>query len=244
MSLRENNFWEDHYKQELANFADSGEDGDVWFGRGLSRKICDWALKHLLAHKLSDQRVNIIDIGCGNGFLVFTLLNMIGQALKSQPPSDKIQVTGIDYSRSAVELANKILSTMTLCGVPEIKQCDFLNQEELKSIVGREGKRYNILIDVGTYDAICLIASESEEKLTRSKYQYMRSIYSIAHRTSIFILASCNHTEEELLPVLEYEKPNDLKIEILDRIETPKLQFGGKVGSQVTCLILQISPRD
>lgn len=238
MALREVGFWDRHYEEELKNFDDAGDEGEVWFGRGLSRKIASYIV-NLLKEKTAFHQsnpINILDIGCGNAFLLVTLAQKISSELPNEILTRCI-LSGLDYSANSIELSQKIVSAKELTDRIHLKQCDFLELQRLKEISIDEG--YDIVIDVGTYDAICLLASGSDDKLQSTKITYMTSIYSIVKNNTIFVLASCNHTEEELMSLFELDCRNKRQISKIGQIDTPKLQFGGKEGSQVCCIILK-----
>jgi hypothetical protein len=117
-----------------------------------------------------------------------------------------------------------------------LQRCDFLDLNQVSQL--NQGKKFDFIVDKGTFDAICLLSSDANSGV---REQYKQSIREVSKKGTIFILASCNHTEDELLNVLK-EKPHDrLNIELIGRIETPKIMFGGKEGSQVCCLVLKFN---
>jgi len=62
--------WDSHYEREVANFADFGDEGHVWFGEGSAHRMVQWVRRHY-----EDQPdAAMIDLGCGNGHLVFELV--------------------------------------------------------------------------------------------------------------------------------------------------------------------------
>lgn len=233
MTLREEGFWDDFYGNELKNYEETGDEGEVWLGKGLTRAIITWLIK-----KLSNtyKVPVIIDVGCGNSFLISELITRYRADLGKPRNSSDISIVGLDYSLKAIELSKKILSGKGLDKLVSLHQCDILNYHQVETIV--EKTKGDYIIDVGTFDAVCLLASQSEEELERARTAYLRSIDLLAHDQSVFIIASCNHTEPELLSILS-RNPQKSRWTLVDKIEQPKIMFGGKEGSLVTCLILE-----
>lgn len=239
MALRREGFWDEHYGEELNNFDDAGDEGEVWFGRGLSRKICAQVVDRLKTdvHYGSLPKIEILDIGCGNGFLISNLaLQVKNQYDKNEHA--KCHYMGIDYSANSIELSKKILATKDLdISDVTLRQCNFLDCGQIKEECS--SKKFHFVIDVGTYDAICLLSSESESKLSQTQIAYMRSLYTVVQDGTTFFLASCNHTRDELMCLFELDCPLRLPVTLVGEIETPKLRFGGQEGSQVSCLIIK-----
>lgn len=227
MDLREEGYWDSHYELELKNYREDGDEGEIWFGKGLNRKIVSWLINKFPDHE-EDKTVNIIDIGCGNAFTLCSLAEKL--------QSKRIKLLGIDYSNNSIALSSEIVNLRDLKRLISLSQCDFLDHTKLVEITN--DSKFQYIIDKGTYDAICLLS----KNLTLSKDRYLRSLYSLVTDGSILILASCNHTKEELLKLMETEcETKWINCCLIDEIETPKLQFGGQEGSQVTCLIFKFA---
>lgn len=241
MALRKEGYWDGHYEQELKNYMEDGDEGEIWFGKRLNRNIVEWILEQLSSRAVVDEtiwannKVDVIDIGCGNSFLLCTMMEKFSE--RSEPSRISLNALGIDYSRNSISLSSKIVRDRQMDDLIQLQQCDITSETQVSSIT--EKRKFNFIIDKGTYDALCLLNAESEEKLGQTKEAYLRSIRQLGKPgKSIFILASCNHTEEELLALFD-SMPSDEKPKLIDRIETPSIQFGGKSGSQVTCLIFE-----
>lgn len=232
MELRQEGFWDNHYELELRNYEDGGDEGDVWFGKSLSRRISDWVVDRLLS---SSSNSRILDVGCGNAFTLRTILHKYEDRSGHELASNH-ELLGIDFSSNSIELSRKILKSSALDGRISLCQCDFLDHKQVERACGEF--KYDFIIDKGTYDAICLLASNGNLEETRSKY--MKSIYSLVRDKSIFILASCNYTEEELMKLFQTSSAiNNITSKLIGKIDSPKFQFGGQEGSQVCCLIME-----
>lgn len=61
--------WDKTYKNELANFNNHGDIGDIWFGEESIIRVIDWIKSSNLPKESS-----ILDIGCGNGITLSYLV--------------------------------------------------------------------------------------------------------------------------------------------------------------------------
>ncbi|GFU45790.1 EEF1A lysine methyltransferase 2 [Nephila pilipes] len=104
---------------------------------------------------------------------------------------------------------------------------DFL-KEDVKSSSMFCKREFHVIIDKGTYDAICLDVEHAEKK----RKQYINQILNLLSSNGYFLLFSCNWTKEELL--LHFK---DFMLQ--DEIEVPSIGFGGKVGQTVTALVMK-----
>ncbi|PAV83488.1 hypothetical protein WR25_24054 isoform C [Diploscapter pachys] len=84
--------WDKCYENELKNFEESGQEGEIWFGKRTEKRIVDFITD---SKTLSDCQ--IIDVGCGNGSL-----------LRSLRSKGYRNLTGIDCCDAAVKLADAI----------------------------------------------------------------------------------------------------------------------------------------
>ena len=131
------------------------------FGTESVEKMVEWALEHVP----SSSNASILEVGSGNGTLLFGLLDA---------GYDPITLSGIDYSRGAVSLAKEIANKRG-GGAPSISfsECDFLKDEPkvLDSTQGAsEPGVWDVLMDKGTYDAIALGQKDENGKSPVEKY--------------------------------------------------------------------------
>ncbi|KAI1289443.1 Protein-lysine N-methyltransferase efm4 [Halotydeus destructor] len=206
-------YWEDCYEEELTNFAEHGDEGENWFGEGITRKIIDWLCEHL------DKQSKILDVGCGNGVV---LMRLHGKGFTD--------LNGIDYSQKAVDLAEAVKVERNCLGV-KFSQCDILN--EVGEMNATLGGPFDVVLDKGTYDAICLTP---DADITELRAKYISTITNMLKTSGHFVITSCNWTRDELLKHFTGINSNfKLNTEII----TPSLVFGGQSGNRVTCLIFQ-----
>lgn len=161
-------YWQNRYDQEIVNFRDHGDTGEVWFGESILEKVVRWIDRSPLISKSS----NIIDIGCGNGLLLVELARR-----------GFLNLTGVDYSEKAIILAREVTEKFNLSGINYIV-CDILQPTFQNS--------FDVAVDKGTYDAISL------NENTENRKKYVSNVCNILRANGLLIMTSCNWTKEEL----------------------------------------------
>lgn len=230
MNLREEGCWDTYYETELNNYKEHKDEGDLWFGKPLNKRITRWTV-NFSQGKVHDK-FSIIDIGCGNASLLIDL----SKAFESLVSQFEVTLSGLDYSTPAIQFSRKKVDDSKLPIAINLNQCDLLNHEQVKSITDID---HDLIIDIGTLDAICLLAKkDSSEETAISKY--LKSLSILFCQETTYIIATCNMTEDEVLESILSRAGRFFKYSIIDRIESPTMSFGGKTGSQVTCLILNL----
>ena len=136
-------YWDNRYKEEIANFEDHGDPGEIWFGEDTVERTIEWIKKQESISKNS----KILDIGCGNGMFLVELFTQ-----------GYVNSFGMDYSEDAIELAKSIGQKRNF--KTEYSVCNILE--------GLEGQ-FDVIHDKGTYDAISLNANIKEHRVTYLK---------------------------------------------------------------------------
>lgn len=219
--------WDDFYKKEIENFNTNSEDtGECWFDdSNAETKIIEYLLNYFEEGKAADD-ANILDVGTGNGHLLFQL----HEELSESDVGEKAQFAGIDYSPHSVlfakEIANRKYSDVGF----KFEQVDLL-QKECAFIQKNQGS-FQIVLDKGTLDAIALNQQPIAEFGGKIGMEiYASQVSQMMAKGSILLITSCNFTESELIDVITESGTNDLSV--YDKIEYPKIQFGGVEGSTV-----------
>lgn len=230
MALKKEGYWDDHYREELKNFDQNGDEGEIWFGVRLTRRI----VERLLLRIINQEEFALLDIGCGNAALLCMLVEQMREK-KLPHSSDRVKLVGVDYSKESIALAKRVVDNRNLSDTITLYQADILEPTCSDCF----GIKYQFLVDKGTLDAICLLYGETAEKLHQTKIRYLESVYYCAKEGSVFLLASCNNTKDELLSLFDLKCRYQRHAELIDILETPKIIYGGKEGSQVSCIIVE-----
>ncbi|KAM9188332.1 EEF1A lysine methyltransferase 2 [Mergus octosetaceus] len=197
--------WDAAYERELRFFQDTGDAGEIWFGEESMVRVIRWLEKQKVPHDSP-----VLDIGTGNGVLLVELAK-----------SGYTNLTGIDYSPSAIKLSEKVREKEGMSNI-KLQVEDFLAPSANLS-------GFQICIDKGTFDAISL----NPDNAVGKRKQYVRSLRNVLKPEGFFLITSCNWTKEELLE--EFKEG----FEILEELPTPKFCFGGRIGNSVTALVFQ-----
>ncbi|XP_002722194.4 EEF1A lysine methyltransferase 2 isoform X1 [Oryctolagus cuniculus] len=199
--------WDAVYERELQTFQEYGDTGEIWFGEESMMRLIRWMQKQKIPLDAS-----VLDIGTGNGVFLVELAKF-----------GFSNITGIDYSPSAIQLSERILEKEGLSNI-KLKVEDFLNLSTKLS-------GFQICIDKGTFDAISLNPDNAIEK----RKQYVKSLSRVLKVKGFFLITSCNWTKEELLN--EFSEG----FELFEELPTPMFSFGGKSGNSVAALVFQKS---
>ena len=174
--------WDETYKSELANFADNPDDeGEIWFGEDALYRVLAWFDRN---RDLVPLTASILDLGCGNGV---TCLHLLGEGFTD--------VTGVDYSPEAIELARKIAAKHGYSTTQvKFETCDIL-ADPADATLPLHGRTFDVLFDKGTYDAVSL--DPEGAKIQRDKY--IANVRGMLNDGAFLVITSCNWTKDELL---------------------------------------------
>lgn len=209
-SISTSNSWDNVYQEELANFEDIGDEGEIWyddydqcdlshtniapsrFGIESVEKMAAWAQSNVPR----SSQPSIIEIGSGNGTLLFALAESGYLATT---------LTGVDYSADAVNLANAISIKRGTIGIT-FMESDFLKDDLHKN------NMWDLVLDKGTYDAIAL-GTKDEYGLSPAA-RYPAQLVKLMKPGAYFLITcayihleaippsktsvACNFTEDEL----------------------------------------------
>lgn len=195
-------YWDEFYALENKNYRDNPEDsGECWFSESGAEEKVVEYIMDL------GGSPSVLDLGTGNGRLLFSLRDegVSGEFL------------GVDYSPTSVEFAQNIAKTENYDVT--FQQVDFMANPDWTD------RKFDIVLDKGTLDAIALSG------LDNAAFKYAAAAIPLARPGGLFIITSCNFTEQELAKV--FDRP-------YETIEYPKFEFGGQQGSTVTTLIFQM----
>nr|XP_044605037.1 EEF1A lysine methyltransferase 2 isoform X2 [Equus asinus] len=93
--------WDAVYERELQTFQECGDTGEIWFGEESMNRLIRWMQKHKIPLDAS-----LLDIGTGNGVFLVELAKL-----------GFSNITGIDYSPSAIQLSGSIIEKEGLSNI-------------------------------------------------------------------------------------------------------------------------------
>lgn len=193
-----------------------------------------WALEH------ADPSggPSVLEIGTGNGTLLFALLDAGYSAEK---------LSGIDYSPGSIKLSKSIAATRG-GELISFHLCDLLKEDPplLPSMVGPD--TWDLILDKGTFDAIALMEKDAKGVAPVSGYPskvarllkpgghflitctllLLESIRILHELIAILLVPACNFTEEELQTTFVNEQTC---LSYHSRIQHPTYTYNGRTGS-------------
>ncbi|XP_024528377.1 EEF1A lysine methyltransferase 2 [Selaginella moellendorffii] len=216
--------WNSTYADELNNFYAHGDRGEIWFGESVTDTVARWTAR-LCAATSTGTPFNpadgplpapsdltgwsVLDVGTGNGVFLHAFYRL-----------GFTDLTGIDYSEGAIELAIAIAQRNGLADIKFL--VDDLLETNLK-------EQYRLVTDKGTLDAIGLHPEGQSRRLL-----YWKSISQLVAPGGILVVTSCNKTKDELVNEAT-NAADDFKFEYMDHIRSyPTFRFAGVEGSRVS----------
>jgi EEF1A lysine methyltransferase 2 len=208
------------------------------FGEDSVEKMVSWALEY--AHPSTAP--SILEVGTGNGTLLFALLDAEYMPKRLQ---------GIDYSPGSIKLAKSIATTR---GGDKISfhLCDFLN-EDPPTLPQQSSTDWDLIMDKGTFDAIALMEKDRNGMAPADGYppKIARLLkpgghflitctlpieYKCIAQQLIISPEACNFTEEELRSKFANVQTG---LVYHSRIQHATFTFGGKSGSICSSVAFQ-----
>lgn len=204
--------WDNFYALEKDNFESNPDDtGECWFSdSNAEEKMVEFLFDNLNEYAIHDQS-SMVDIGTGNGHLLFTL----------REEGFKGQLLGIDYSEKSVEFARSIAEENDVD--VEFEVVDIFSESWDPKVV-------DVVLDKGTLDAIALSGLQYNGKPVVEIYPH--AIDKLMTKGSVFLITSCNFTEKELESIILQNK----SLKLWKKVDYPSFQFGGVKGSTICTL--------
>ncbi|KAI9346255.1 methyltransferase-like protein 10-like protein, partial [Obelidium mucronatum] len=185
--------WDEVYEREINNFEDHGDIGEVWFGEESVVKMMDWIEEHQ-----PDFDIKTIDLGCGNGHILFEM-STLGYT----------NLTGVDYSPASITLAQKIHAASYPDASIHFEPLDFMPYTPTNLPPAEYNATFQLAVDKGTFDAISLANGVVEGEdgaapvnaVDRAKVagKYAEAVSLMLSEGGILLITSCNWTEPELV---------------------------------------------
>ncbi|KAL6928377.1 hypothetical protein ACO0SA_003116 [Hanseniaspora valbyensis] len=230
-------YWDDFYDKEINNFKQDKNDlGERWFDDSdAEMKMIEFIMDEACETDTeivfkNDQTglSNFIDLGTGNGHLLFELINSCDFL---ELFIENSRVTGCDYSSKSIEFANDIKNTKFadfefFQKNVEFKVMDIFDDETIF-------KKYEVVTDKGTLDAIALSGLSKYNKAADKEISlvdyYPYVIEKLLSKKGLFVITSCNFTQEELIKIIE----SSGNLIYYKHVNYPSIEFGGIKGTTI-----------
>ncbi|KAI9736775.1 MAG: hypothetical protein M1834_000979 [Cirrosporium novae-zelandiae] len=232
--------WDNAYANELHNYSTNPDDeGTIWFSDCAAEEKVMMFLEEKLEEKKQQENASgteknkgqekdmtILDLGTGNGHMLFSLLE--------SETFTGAKMVGVDYSARSVELARQIklgkenegINTRNL----QFAKWDFLSRKAAAAAAEwfpHDQGGFDIVLDKGTFDAISL-SGETDQQGKRIVEGYKGRVEELVRRGGMLLITSCNWTEEELVGWV-----GGGRLVVEGRVRYPRWRFGGKEGQSV-----------
>ncbi|KAK3302339.1 methyltransferase domain-containing protein [Chaetomium strumarium] len=268
-------YWDTLYEKELTNHAENpADEGTVWFDDSdAEHKIVEFLENNNitsseLGFNLDRESAAVLDLGCGNGSLLFALRDAGWNG----------RLLGVDYSERSVELAQRVGVSRGVLreeeGEAEERVVEFRVWDVLRGALDdvrattpppppppppaaaaamtqdKEGEGGNsaaaagwdIVLDKGTFDAVSL-SGERDTQGRRVCEGYGERVLQLLRTGGIFVVTSCNWTEKELRDWFETKTEalpeTGARLRLAGRIEYPSFSFGGVKGQTISTLCFE-----
>lgn len=212
----------------------------------------------LPADATSSAGPSILDLGTGNGQLLFSLSGVRDEEDDDEEEdedddedgsprgliSTPDRMHGVDYSPSSICLCQDIAAASTSFLGADIQQIHWKVVDMLDAQAASNAGKFDILLDKGTLDAIALAsasaaasASSSSSSSSSPLNTYISHLASVStdSESTLLLITSCNFTAEELIARITTASSGAWK-----HHETlpPKKEFsfGGVKGSTTCCV--------
>jgi SAM-dependent methyltransferase len=201
---------------------------------------------------------NFLDLGTGNGHFLFALREGVhGEESDDEDGYEDREdggdggdvgeredrgmgwggrMLGVDYSEKSVEFARRIAQEKGYGeGGGKAREVEFIwwdimTRSPAGLLTGRSINGFDVVLDKGTFDAISL-SKETDSNGRRICEGYKERVVPLIREGGIFVITSCNWTEEEVRAWFEGQE-----LEFVDRVAYKTFDFGGKKGSTISSI--------
>uniref|UniRef100_L2G8G4 S-adenosylmethionine-dependent methyltransferase n=2 Tax=Colletotrichum gloeosporioides species complex TaxID=2707338 RepID=L2G8G4_COLFN len=123
---------------------------------------------------------------------------------------------------------------------PEFNEWDLLNGPWETVLNGSQQDGWDVVLDKGTFDAICL-SDEKDAQGRRICEGYRGRVLRLVKPGGLLLITSCNWTEEELKAWFEGPaREGDVgRFVAVGKVDYPSFTFGGAKGQTISSLCFQ-----
>ena len=186
--------------------------------------------------KSNEERedIRMLDVGTGNGHILFELRENGWCA----------ELVGVDYSTASIRHAQNIARSKQKEVQHSYKPVEFVLWDVLQdSPPAQLHKKFDVVLDKGTFDAISL-CNDVDEQGRKGSEIYSEKVAALLREGGFLLVTSCNWTEDELTAWLERRDGDGERLQFYEAVPFPSIEFGGKRGSSVSCVCFRKSHGD
>jgi SAM-dependent methyltransferase len=241
VGLKLRNSWDNLYTTEITNHSlDPSDEGTIWFDDSAAEdKILAFLEEKIVGEKILGEGVtrencSFLDLGTGNGHFLFRLREGDDDGEDEEGEGWGGRMLGVDYSEKSIEFAMRIAGDNGVgpgAGEKEVefRWWDLMSQDPVGLVLeGGNEKGWDVVLDKGTFDAISL-SEERDASGRRICEQYKERVVPLIREQGIFLVTSCNWTEEELVSWFQGGR-----LEYVDTIKYKSFSFGGRKGQTIS----------
>ena len=218
-------YWDEFYGADLSTPPSPRSPLDGWFS-DVNATFKILRLLQTSSLRLDPKVTNFLDLGTGNGEMLFRLREKGGF---------EGRMLGVDYCAPSIELARKIATTMGLDDV-KFEQWDVMQDPQPEEWQNA----FDVVLDKGTFDAISL-SGEKDEHGRRSVEGYRERVENLVKRDGYFVVTSCNWTRSELVHWFTGPEGSDHSLKVYSEVSYPTFLFGGQTGQSISTLCFKNS---
>ncbi|WFD32810.1 hypothetical protein MSPP1_003861 [Malassezia sp. CBS 17886] len=204
-------YWDEVYEyvplgETVKTFKEIGDEGEVWFGEDSVDRMVVY-ISDLLANAPTSAPPYIIDLGTGNGYFLFALLDVQDEMGPGAVEPERL--LGIDYSPASIELARAVgARRRDGCERVQFEEAD-LRDSGVVAVLKQEANA-GAGWDLAKFDAPQIALSSEPVQGTRPVDLYIDAVKTLTRspgadgtRGGVFLISSCNFTEAELTKYFE-----------------------------------------
>jgi len=150
----------------------------------------------------------------------------------------KGRILGVDYSAQSIALALRLASTQADTSTIEFQTWDIMQTSPSPTVLnGSQIHGWDVVHDKGTFDAISL-SDEIDPSGKRIVEGYKSRVLPLVKEDGLFVVTSCNWTEEELrgwfvTEEMKEEGEEEGRLEWMQGLRYRSFRFGGREGQTV-----------
>lgn len=235
-------YWDSLYTLEITNHTQDPNDvGTIWFDDcSAEDKVVAFLEESELG--LDKGKSSFLDLGTGNGHLLFRLREGEDDEDEDEDEQDDAaeksaggwrgRMMGVDYSSQSIEFAKRI-ATDKRFGKGDDEYVEFVHWDIITAspepiLQGPNVNGWDVVLDKGTFDAISL-SEEKDAQDRRICEGYKERVVPLIRQNGLFLVTSCNWTEEELRGWFEGGV-----LQYVDSVKYKSFSFGGKKGQSIS----------